>query len=293
MMIAGLFIMLTYSAAIPILYLAGCAQMIIMYWADKTLFLRHYRLPRRYGRKLAGRVVEVMQWAILLHLLFGLYMLSNPEIFTYENKDLSKVEWAKNYMDFFSSGFNKLFGTDQTRFAQVHTVIYFIGIVLFVVLFFVERCSGVFSRLIGACCGLFDQEGATQFSSNIFEELSPEDQRHEYAATNTSIKHVEYRIFKQDAGNPALYEYYLQRLKLKQLEMRAKVAEKLAKKGAKMREVMRDTKMGFQNLEKTQGADYRMVGLYSYNLLDHPDFIRAQRIEKRIVRYNRRQLAHR
>ena len=85
MMIAGLFIMLTYSAAIPILYLAGCAQMTIMYWADKTLFLRHYRLPRRYGRKLAGRAVEVMQWAILLHLLFGLYMLSNPDIFTYEN----------------------------------------------------------------------------------------------------------------------------------------------------------------------------------------------------------------
>jgi hypothetical protein len=60
MMIAGLFIMLTYSAAIPMLYVSGCAQMIIMYWADKTLFLRHYRLPRRYGRTLATRVIEVM-----------------------------------------------------------------------------------------------------------------------------------------------------------------------------------------------------------------------------------------
>ena len=29
-----------------------------------------------------------------------------------------------------------------------------------------------------------------------------------------------------------------------------------------------------------------MTGLYSYNLLDHPDFIRAQKIEKRIIRYN-------
>ena len=33
-------------------------------------------------------------------------------------------------------------------------------------------------------------------------------------------------------------------------------------------------------------ADYKMSGLYSYNLLDHPDFLRAQRIEKRIIRYN-------
>jgi hypothetical protein len=245
MMIAGLFIMLTYSAAIPILYLAGCAQMTIMYWADKTLFLRHYRLPRRYGRKLAGRAVEVMQWAILLHLLFGLYMLSNPEIFTYENEDLSKVQWAKNYMDFFSSGFNKLFGTDQSRFAQVHTVVYFLGIALFVVLFVIERCTGFFSRVIGGCYGLFDQAETEAFSNNIFEELSPEDQRHEYAAANTSIKHVEYRIFKQDAANPALYEYYLQRLKLKQFEMKAKVAEKLAQKGEKVHAAMRDTKMGF------------------------------------------------
>lgn len=29
-----------------------------------------------------------------------------------------------------------------------------------------------------------------------------------------------------------------------------------------------------------------MTGLYSYNLLDHPDFLRAQKIEKRIIRYN-------
>ena len=78
-----------------------------------------------------------------------------------------------------------------------------------------------------------------------WSELSPEDQRHEYAAANTSIKHVEYRIFKQDAANPALYEYYLQRLKLKQFEMKAKVAEKLAQKGEKVHAAMRDTKMGF------------------------------------------------
>ena len=32
--------------------------------------------------------------------------------------------------------------------------------------------------------------------------------------------------------------------------------------------------------------NHKMVGLYSYNLLDHPEFLRAQRIEKRIIRYN-------
>ena len=61
------------------------------------------------------------------------------------------------------------------------------------------------SRSYGCRCNAH----STAFSNNIFEELSPEDQRREYAATNTSTKHVEYRIFKNDADNPALYEYYL------------------------------------------------------------------------------------
>ena len=115
-LIAGLFVILMYSAAIPVLYPAGCALMIIMYWADKALFLRHYRLPRRFGRKLALRAVEVMKWAILLHLFFGLYMISNPDIFTYENRDLSQISWSEGYVDLFSRTFTRVFGVESARF---------------------------------------------------------------------------------------------------------------------------------------------------------------------------------
>ena len=55
-------------------------------------------------------------------------------------------------------------------------------------------------------------------------ELSPEDQHHEYLAVGTAIKHVEYRLFRNDAANPALYEYYLERLNLKQSEIKIKIA---------------------------------------------------------------------
>ena len=68
--------------------------------------------------------------------------------------------------------------------------------------------------------------------------------------------------------------------------MKVKVAERLLEKGQRMKEVMKNTKMGFMTLEKDKKADYKMQGLYSYNLLDHPDFIRASRIEKRIIRFN-------
>lgn len=33
-----------------------------------------------------------------------------------------------------------------------------------------------------------------------------------------------------------------------------------------------------------------MKGVYSYYLLDHPDFLKAQRMEKRIIKYNKKSL---
>ena len=51
---------------------------------------------------------------------------------------------------------------------------------------------------------------------------------------------------------------------------------------------MKNTKQGFFTLQKSEIKKVKngIRGLYSYNLLDHPDFIMAQRIEKRIVRFN-------
>ena len=51
---------------------------------------------------------------------------------------------------------------------------------------------------------------------------------------------------------------------------------------------MRDTKQAFVELQKkkTQSLrEYKIRGLYSYNILDHPDYIKCSKIEKRIVNY--------
>jgi hypothetical protein len=57
------------------------------------MFLRHYRIPPRYGRALATRVVRILEAGIILHLFFGLYMLSNPDIFTYEDEKITAPGW--------------------------------------------------------------------------------------------------------------------------------------------------------------------------------------------------------
>ena len=83
-----------YSAAIPILYISGLLICLTMYWSDKILFLRHYKLPPRHGRDLASRAISFMEYAIVLHLIVGCYMLSNETVFSYTEDNQSLAEKA-------------------------------------------------------------------------------------------------------------------------------------------------------------------------------------------------------
>ena len=75
--IAMLFIIMMYSASIPCLYISGSLICLTMYWSDKVLFIRYYKLPPRLGRDLAKRSIKVMEFSILLHLVTGVYMFTN------------------------------------------------------------------------------------------------------------------------------------------------------------------------------------------------------------------------
>jgi hypothetical protein len=51
-----------------------------------------------------------------------------------------------------SNWFNWVFGTEQSRLEQLHTIIYLIGMFVFLVMFILERFFGLVSRLIDALC---------------------------------------------------------------------------------------------------------------------------------------------
>jgi hypothetical protein len=80
-MIATTFIILTYSIAIPFLYLAGLLVFTTMYWTDKTLFLSYMSTPPKYTTELARRSYFILEWAIVIHLFFGLILMTNPLVF--------------------------------------------------------------------------------------------------------------------------------------------------------------------------------------------------------------------
>jgi len=76
-----------FSAAIPVLYLAGVVVCFCTYWTDKFLLLKFYRAPPRHGSNLAHSARSIIEWSLPMHLLVGLYMLSNPDIFVGEGED--------------------------------------------------------------------------------------------------------------------------------------------------------------------------------------------------------------
>ena len=178
-----------YSAAIPSLYVAGLLICFSMYWSDKILFLRHYKIPPRYGRDLAKRANKIMQFAILLHLFVGVYMLSNPDIFHYD--DDHKIfghRWTKA-MGYFIERF---FGVDPERWMRPHIILYMSGISIFILCFIAETTTGAMHKLVDClCCCLDKKEGEITHSTDIYKEMSPEDQQHEFYMTNRELKKIE------------------------------------------------------------------------------------------------------
>jgi hypothetical protein len=72
-----------YSSGMPVLYIVGMFQIFVTYWVDKLLFLRFYKTPPRYGIGMSSVVRKSMEYAVILHILFGIYMFSNSQILTY------------------------------------------------------------------------------------------------------------------------------------------------------------------------------------------------------------------
>jgi len=82
-----IWVIMMFAAAIPVLYLAGFLLCFVTYWTDKTLYLKFYKVPPKYGSGLVQKARGIIEWSLLCHLFMGLYMLSNPEIFTSAEDD--------------------------------------------------------------------------------------------------------------------------------------------------------------------------------------------------------------
>lgn len=282
MLIAMIWVIFMFSAAIPMLYIAGALLCFTTYWTDKTLLLKSYKTPPRHGSSLAHKARSIIEWALVVHLFTGVYMLSNPDIFTSEEDENTAVVVLQGYAKFVTIGIKIVTGVDTARFEQVHTVFYTIGIGIFMIFFIIEKLTGFFSRVMGrlCCCCLYRDQEPEVFSNDIFREISSESQRKEYLETKQLVKKMNESIEKEPNSEfTQLRKYYKQRLayKIKNMRYHLLCAMSLAKI---KQESLKDTKTAFFKLEKVENQkaiaelfEQRMTGTFTYNVLDSPDYI--------------------
>lgn len=98
----------------------------------------------------------------------------------------------------------------------------------------------------------------------------------------------------------ALHKFYVEKMKLKLTQMKLHLLGKLkdATDTRKSRiqfgkevETNRETNKAFEEIMEFRKdyqteENYKIKGLYSYNWLDHPEYINAKKIERKIIKYN-------
>ena len=111
------FMVMTFSGGMPVLYIVGLLSIISAYVVDKILLLKYYRLTNGFTKHLTTSIVKKFPIAVVMHILFSLFMFSYPNL-------LNSQLFSKWYGISDSQYFN------YPRVSQLHNVIFLIGAVV-------------------------------------------------------------------------------------------------------------------------------------------------------------------
>jgi len=75
-----IYVCITYSSGLPILYPVAFLSLFITYWTDKFLLLRYFRVANQFTAENSKSVVMLLPYAAILHFLVGILAYSYPEI---------------------------------------------------------------------------------------------------------------------------------------------------------------------------------------------------------------------
>ena len=150
--VAQVFIVMTFSSGIPLLYPVGLICQGVSYWCDKYLVLRLYRTPPQYDDAMAARVRNLIKISIICHCLMSTYIYSNDQILSYQNKN-SIVASVRTFTERLvgnfggSAPFEQL---DEQRHGlkeymylySCHSLLYFYGMIFILCLVLLEEVFG-------------------------------------------------------------------------------------------------------------------------------------------------------
>jgi len=175
-----IWVTMTYSSGLPILYFVAVIYFFVTYWVDKFLIFHYYRLPPNYSVALSNASITLMKFSIIVHYIFGYFMFSYAPILPsslFDSKLLKEVDTNTQYFN-------------VNRLSQTHTFIYlcaFAAILIFYLLKFV-----VFNVFRAFCekhlkAKIFKEERhnltLSQYCDDIYQEVGFVDLFKEFKKT--------------------------------------------------------------------------------------------------------------
>ena len=75
-----IFVILMYSAGLPILYLFGALSFFIQFWVDKYMTLRFCSNPPRLDEKFVNMTRNLLPYSLLFHLAIAILIYGSIEL---------------------------------------------------------------------------------------------------------------------------------------------------------------------------------------------------------------------
>ena len=81
LLLLSLFIAMPFASGIPVFMPLAAAVFITYFRNDKKFLFRYYQEPYKTGNKIMKKVISLLPFAGIMRLAFGIWMLSNSDIF--------------------------------------------------------------------------------------------------------------------------------------------------------------------------------------------------------------------
>jgi hypothetical protein len=86
------FVTLFYGGGLPLLYPISALYFGVTYWVDKYLLTKHYRKPPSYNTRIAKGALYWFKWALLIHCVITVRMISDSSILMNDGEEYSDSE---------------------------------------------------------------------------------------------------------------------------------------------------------------------------------------------------------
>ncbi len=139
-LMSTIFVCLTFSSGIPLLYAISAANYGLFYLVEKYLMIHCYRTPPQYNTHVGKAATSLIPLALLIHMAMSVWVLSNNSLFV---SDISRTDIAESSIVFGNTIRDKI--TYETTLPLF--LLFCIIVILRFLMIFYKRGTSVYEKV--------------------------------------------------------------------------------------------------------------------------------------------------